>query len=119
MINFLAETIEKLNQFKLTPKDVCWVGILDKDELDELNPDSEKNISMTWDTFKKNADFEYDNGVGMRHINLNLIVVGSDWWLERHDYDGSEWWEFKKLPVRPKEGISPAFSIHLHPKDLD
>lgn len=32
---------------------------------------------------------------------LDLLVVGNNWWLERHNYDGSEWWEFKRLPTRP------------------
>jgi hypothetical protein len=33
---------------------------------------------------------------------LKIIVVGKDWWLERHEYDGSEWWEFKTMPDKNK-----------------
>lgn len=29
-------------------------------------------------------------------------MAGDDWWLERAEYDGSEWWKFKTLPVEPK-----------------
>lgn len=29
------------------------------------------------------------------------MIVGDDWWMERHEYDGSEWWEFKELPKKP------------------
>ena len=28
----------------------------------------------------------------------DLVVVGDSWWLERHEYDGSEWWEYKEKP---------------------
>jgi len=31
---------------------------------------------------------------------VSLTVAGDDWWLERHGYDGSEWWEFKTLPKK-------------------
>lgn len=24
-------------------------------------------------------------------------------WLERHEYDGSEWWEYKTMPTEPFE----------------
>ena len=41
------------------------------------------------------------NGFGGAEVNENLFVVGADWWLERHEYDGSEWWEFKTLPTKP------------------
>ena len=44
---------------------------------------------------------DYDDGFGGQEIPSELIVVGEDWWLERHEYDGSEWWEFKTMPVKP------------------
>lgn len=28
----------------------------------------------------------------------NGVVVGKDFWLERGEYDGSEWWSFKTTP---------------------
>ena len=57
----------------------------------------------TWHDFCSKADFEYDNGYGAAEIPMDLIVVGKDFWLERHDYDGSEWWEFKTMPEEPEE----------------
>lgn len=47
-------------------------------------------------------DVEYDDGYGGNEIPMNLVVVGSDWWLERNEYDGSEWWEFKTIPQAPQ-----------------
>ena len=55
-----------------------------------------------WDEFAKNSDFIYDSGFGGNMINLQLKVVGYDWWLERHEYDGSEWWEYKERPKLPR-----------------
>jgi hypothetical protein len=40
------------------------------------------------------------------------MVIGSDWWLERHEYDGSEWWEFKSLP-KPREAAQPLTAASL------
>lgn len=59
--------------------------------------------SCTWDQFAEWAkDINYDDGYGLEEIPESLKVVGSDWWIERHGYDGSEWWEFKQLPNRPE-----------------
>lgn len=96
MVNLKSETIEQLKDNGKTPDDVRWVGgATAKYE----NPTS---LRMTWDTFAKHADFDYDTGYGGEQVNLNLLVVGDDWWLERHEYDGSEWWEFQSLPIAPE-----------------
>jgi hypothetical protein len=86
MENLLEETKNKLTVCHKTPKDVLWVGTSDGLE------------AITWEEFTKLADFYYDNGYGEVEIRLNLVVVGKDWWLERHEYDGSEWWEYKEHP---------------------
>lgn len=86
-MNFLAETIKELAGQNLSPNDVRWVGT--RDGL----------FVVTWEEFSKFADVEYDDGFGGEEIPLELVVVGDDWWLERHEYDGSEWWEFKIKPT--------------------
>ena len=48
--------------------------------------------------FLKLADREYNDGYGGEEVACDLKIVGNDFWLERHSYDGSEWWEFKSLP---------------------
>ena len=58
---------------------------------------------MTWDDFASQANKEYDDGYGDTEVKDNLQIVGENWWLERHEYDGSEWWEFKSLPTQPEE----------------
>lgn len=59
---------------------------------------------MTFSDFAQIAeDINYDAGYGGAEVNMNLKVVGPTWWLERHEYDGAEWWEFKEIPVLPRE----------------
>lgn len=85
MTNLLQETIAALRH----PEDqVLWVG------------SSDGKYAISWDDFAKiAADTEYDAGYGGAEIAIDLVVVGNGWWLERGEYDGSEWWEFKKQPV--------------------
>lgn len=89
MVNLLEETLGFLAKNKLTKDDVCWIG--------------DGNGYCDWDYFAANANFKYDGGFGAEFINRDLVVVGKDWWLERHEYDGSEWWEYKKLPEIPNK----------------
>lgn len=56
------------------------------------------DFQISKELFLQLADREYDNGFGGKEVASDLKVVGSDFWLERHSYDGSEWWEFKTLP---------------------
>ena len=89
-MNLLEETLEVLAKFGKTPKDVRWVGSADGE------------FAITWDEFVKIADVEYNDGFGAQEVAEDLVVVGDDWWLERREYDGSEWWEFKTLPKKKK-----------------
>ena len=86
-MNFLEETIDDLKDVNKFPKDVLFI--------------SDGKVYYFWQDFAINANFEYDEGYGGVNIYSNLVIVGSDWWLERHEYDGAEWWEYKSLPIRP------------------
>jgi hypothetical protein len=99
-INFLEETIDELLRHDKSTKDVHWIGIKDT------------AVRATWDEFAELANFDYDNGFGGNEINMNVIVVGDTWWLERHEYDGKEWWEYKEKAMMP----DPYFK--LEPEDL-
>ena len=89
MINLLEETEEIMKDYGQSPETVSWVTSLSKGE----------ECIATWDEFKILADFTYDAGFGGAEINEDLKVIFKDGsWLERHEYDGSEWWEYKKTP---------------------
>lgn len=100
MMNLLAETIEALEAHDKCPAEVLWVGR----KVSNYNPMYYKS---TWDDFSNKANFTYDEGYGGVNIPLDLVIVGDGFWLERHEYDGAEWWEYKELPkallVKPLE----------------
>ena len=87
MENLLEETLKILKQNNLTEIDVIWIG--------------NRKKKTSWENFKFLSDLTYDSGFGWHEVCLNLMIVGKDWRLERHEYDGSEWWEFKKMPDMP------------------
>ena len=51
--------------------------------------------------FLNDLNFEYYDGHGTQEL------FGTVWldkgWLERGEYDGSEWWDHKRRPTIPKE----------------
>jgi len=95
MINFLEETKNKLAENGKNIFDVLWYGTKDF----VISNDIQQLFS-----------FDYDDGFGGTEIPVELIIVGEDWWMERHEYDGGEWWEFKQMPVKPKSK-KPASSL--------
>lgn len=102
MINFLEETTAILEQHNKSWSDVCFI------RTEEVQV---KDIEK----FKKSMDFEYDNGFGSEKIPMDLILVGNNWWIERHEYDGSEWWEYKSLPSK----LSKVEDVFLMPTGFD
>ena len=90
-MNLLKETLEIIEKSGKKENDVKWVGT--------------HSHKTTWEDFKKHANTDYDCGYGSSKVAQDLLIVGDNWWMERHEYDGSEWWEFKELPVEPKETI--------------
>ena len=87
MSNLKFETLEILKENGKTIKDIRWIG--------------SKDIAIPLDLFWILADTEYNNDFGSQKVARDLVVVGDDWWLERAEYDGSEWWEFKTMPTKP------------------
>lgn len=103
MTNIVKETLEELKYLGLKSEDVLWVGSHDG------------KYAMPWDQFQ--ARFEnvtYDSGFGAQEIAEDLVVVGANWWLEREEYDGSERWAFKQLPVRFDDAV--PFHHVKHPE---
>ncbi len=43
----------------------------------------------------------YDNSYGTQELFGTVWMNNGDW-LERHEYDGSEWWEYKTCPDIPE-----------------
>lgn len=89
MKNLLSETMRALKEHDKSIKDVVWVGCED--------------FEIPIEDFVKLANTTYNDGYGSQEVAGDLIVCGDNFWLERGEYDGSEWWEYKEYPKRPKE----------------
>lgn len=104
--NLKYETIKILSKYDKMPQDIKWVGC--------------NSFKIPIEEFWKLADRIYDAGYGGQEVAKDLIVVGDNWWLERHEYDGAEWWEYKELPPEPKKTLSSLstkpWAISLFPE---
>ena len=89
MSNLYRETLECLRENGKKEEDILWIGT------------SVTLVLEGWRGMAELFGFEYDDGYGGTEINEGLMVVGDSWWLERHEYDGSEWWEYKEYPKMP------------------
>ena len=98
MINARDELIEMLNSIGKTQEDIKICKFAKRisyyeyeaKELNELN-------------------FDYDDGYGGQNLH-GLVVFNDGSWLERGEYDGSEWWEYKHTPTS-----EDVFSIGTKP----
>jgi hypothetical protein len=88
MTNLLSETTAKLESIGKAPEDIVHIG--------------NQVYSCTWDEFTQLADFDYDSGFGSPEVASDLVILFDDnSWLERGEYDGSEWWRYVKAPPIP------------------
>ena len=73
-------------------------------EEDEQPPFNLKVSHSTDDlkAFEEYLNRNYDNGYGGQELH-GIIWFEDGTWAERGEYDGSEWWEHRKLPAIPKE----------------
>lgn len=51
--------------------------------------------------FLNSLDFLYDNDYGGQEL-FGIVWLEDNTWLERGEYDGSEWWEYKEVPKIPE-----------------
>ena len=86
MANLLSETIDFLAKHNLT--------------LDDVKIFCGNDFQITRENFIELAsEINYDSGYGTQIIACDLKLIGNNWWAERYEYDGSEWWEFKTFPT--------------------
>ena len=86
--NLLVETKQALSAHGYSHTDVDWVGA------------SNGSKTCDWKKFATIADKIFDPGYGSNEVSTSLVIVLFDGaWFERHEYDGSEWWDFKTTPT--------------------
>jgi len=104
MTNLLQETLEVLDRQGKTIDDIEYCQCLDG--------------HFSVEIFKSLADNEYDSGYGAPEVGQDLILVGNDFWLSRAEYDGSEWWEFNRMPSKREIEITPKALIVTDPDQI-
>lgn len=108
MANLKEETLKMLSDCGKTVDDIRWIGGF----MGEIPVDQ----------FFKVADREYDDGFGSAEV-MDIYIVGDDWWLERGEYDGSEWWEYKTIPAKPTnvtdDPLDAVFGKRINDEDDD
>ena len=98
---------ELLKMIEGRPRIICAkitlndLSFYDEDEIRRINLRlgySEQDYAE----FLRALDFEYNNGYGGQEL-FGKVWLQNNAWLERHEYDGSEWWEYKCFPSIPVE----------------
>ena len=104
MMNLKEETIKRLEEHGKKPEEIRWVGC--------------SSFKIPISEFWKLADEFYDSSYGSTEVAEDLLIVGDNWWLERHEYDGAEWWEYKTVPSEPEKTIEvpSLFPFSYDPK---
>lgn len=99
-MTFYDETFKAITDSAHWPTDVTFVG------------QNDGELGMDWVQFTNESQFIYDSGYGTAEIPANLIIQFNDGsWLERREYDGSEWWEY--VPLMPKYVVAHSAACSL------
>lgn len=65
------------------------------------------DFDITVDNFIEVAKkTDYNAGFGAAEVATDLKIVGEDWFLQRREYVGSEWWEFTTIPTRTNKIVN-------------
>lgn len=92
-VNLLKETLEIFEKYGYREDNVSYVKV----------PIRNKRFcaNISWEEFKENIkDINYDPGYGLQEISGQLQIVFTNGnFLERREYDGSEWWQLVCIPI--------------------
>ena len=79
----------------------------------EIDVEAKLKVGFTkadYDNFIKKLDVEYDDGYGGQEL-FGTIWLKDGTWMDRGEYDGSEWWNYQVCPKVPKELFKKGYSI--------
>ena len=104
MENSKNELVEKLID---KAKVLCaWVGYKEsydgEKKYENLYELKTNHTEKEFTDFLNDLDFNYDDGYGGQEL-FGYIWLEDGTWLERGEYDGSEWWSYKHCLKIPKE----------------
>lgn len=87
-INAQQELLRVLKSIEKNTSDISWMLVYTQSYYD---------ISKEFTTID-DLDFTYDNGYGSQEL-FGIVYFNDGTWLERGEYDGSEWWEHITTPT--------------------
>ena len=88
MINAQQELLQVLNSIKKNQSDISWRLVYTADY---------SEVSEAFTSIDQ-LDFSYDSGYGTQKL-FGVVYFNDNTWLERGEYDGSEWWEHITTPT--------------------
>lgn len=91
------------------PSDIKCLWIGHEECYDENRDTSYRHIfnlkigwtEQDWNKLLNDLDFEYDDGYGGQEL-FGIVWFNDGSWLERGEYDGSEWWVYRTTPLIPQ-----------------
>jgi len=99
MINALDELLEELNGLTIVAATIHYETSYEEIALPITLVEGHTPDSLT--LFKERLEqITYDNGYGRQYL-YGTVWLGNNIWLERHEYDGSEWWVKLECPEIP------------------
>lgn len=117
MNNAMKELLENLTRLNKEPQQVkCAIiartksyNVVDCPSCIIKNPDKFADIIILrenwgtddWLAFLELLDFNYDSGYGQQEL-MGCVWFTDETWLERGEYDGAEWWEYRSTPIVPR-----------------
>lgn len=79
---------------KRTEEEILWVGLGYEDGIHNRH-----SSVITWEEFKKNmGDFDASE---TSQIPYGTVIVGKDFWVERHYEHELEYWKYREFPKKP------------------
>ena len=99
LTNVMQELLDVLERIDLKFEDIMFANVVlhESDRIKAFLPPGWQDADM--DCFKSQLTRMgyYNSGYGCQTL-YGTIVFKNSAWLERGEYDGSEWWELKKMP---------------------
>ena len=93
MINAKEELLKKAGNAR-----IVWAKVYVEWEDREDSILKPNHTQKELEEFLNSLDFVYNNGYGTDYIG-GTVMLSDGSWLERREYDGSEWWEKRHLPT--------------------
>ena len=101
MINAKQELVDHIGD-----REVRYVSVTLGDEFSKVR----KHVEGALAEVLPQLDFCYDSGYGGQNL-YGTIWYKDGTWSNRDEYDGSEWWAYRKCPELPEGAKSSLVSV--------